>query len=118
MARQVFGASIRRVEDSRLIRGAGRYVDDRQPAGCLHAVFLRSHLAHATVRSLNLDGARSAAGIVAAWSAGDLADLRPVEIASPAEDARVPERRVRARHPARHVRWGGPALIAASSRVC
>src|SRR5947209_7393355 len=33
----VFGASVRRVEDPRLIRGAGRYVDDVQPAGCLHA---------------------------------------------------------------------------------
>src|SRR5437764_14405317 len=100
----VFGASVRRVEDPRLIRGAGRYVDDVQPAGCLHAVFLRSHLAHATIAGLNLDAARNAPGVVAVWSAEDLADLRPVEIASPAADARVPERRVRAGNRVRSVR--------------
>src|SRR5438045_9395809 len=49
MTPPVFGASVRRVEDPRLIRGAGRYVDDVHPAGCLHAVFARSHLAHATI---------------------------------------------------------------------
>src|SRR2546421_8113772 len=62
MTPPVFGASVRRVEDPRLIRGAGRYVDDVQPSGDLHAVFLRSHLAHATIPRLALDMAGRAPG--------------------------------------------------------
>src|SRR5438067_12901005 len=89
MTPPVFGAPIRRVEDPRLIRGAGRYVDDVQPAGCLHAVFLRSHLAHATITRLDVDAAKRAPGVVAAWSAADFEDLEPLEIASPARDRPV-----------------------------
>src|SRR5206468_12703713 len=90
----VFGASVRRVEDPRLIRGAGRYVDDVQPAGCLHAVFLRSHLAHATIAGLDLNAARNATGVVAAWSAADFDDLAPLEIEAPVHGVPLPERRV------------------------
>src|SRR2546423_2670319 len=93
----VFGASVRRVEDPRLIRGAGRYVDDIQPPGCLHAVFLRSHLAHATISRLNLDAAKKAPGVVTAWSATDFEDLQPLEIEAPVEDTPLPERRGGAR---------------------
>jgi CO/xanthine dehydrogenase Mo-binding subunit len=35
------GASVRRVEDGRFLRGAGRFVDDIRIAGELHCVFLR-----------------------------------------------------------------------------
>src|SRR5256886_13308426 len=94
MTPPVFGASVRRVEDPRLIRGAGRYVDDVQPAGCLHAVFARSHLAHATIASLNLDAAKNAPGVVAAWSAADFEDLEPLEIEAPVDNTPLPARRV------------------------
>src|SRR5438270_12224780 len=94
MTPPVFGASIRRVEDPRLIRGAGRYVDDIQPSGCLHAVFLRSHLAHATITRLDLGAAAQAPGVIAVWSAVDLEDLKPLEIEAPVDDTPLPERRV------------------------
>src|SRR3989442_6982679 len=58
MTPPVFGASIRRVEDPRLIRGAGPYLDDVQPAGSLPAAFPRSHLSHATLAWLNPQAAR------------------------------------------------------------
>src|SRR5438105_15695121 len=94
MAPRIFGASARRVEDPHLIRGAGRYVDDLQPSGCLHAVFMRSHLAHATIARIDLGAASKAPGVVAAWSAADLADLKPLEIEAAVEGMPLPERRV------------------------
>src|SRR5439155_27311095 len=103
MTPPVFGASVRRVEDPRLIRGAGRYVDDVQPAGCLHAVFLRSHLAHATIAGLNLDAARNTPGVVAAWSAADFDDLQPLEIEAPVHGVPLPERAVLAAGRTRYV---------------
>src|SRR5256886_9539018 len=94
MTPPVFGASVRRVEDPRLIRGAGRYVDDVQPADCLHAVFARSHLAHATIARLDLEAAKNAPGVVAAWSAADFEDLEPLEIEAPVDNTPLPARRV------------------------
>src|SRR2546430_16262608 len=93
MTPPVFGASVRRTEDPHLIRGAGRYVDDIQPSGCLHAVFLRSHLAHARITRLDLDPAAQAPGVIAVWSAADLEDLKPLEIEAPVDDTPLPERR-------------------------
>src|SRR2546426_8290583 len=86
MTPPIFGASVRRVEDPRLIRGAGRYVDDVQPAGCLHALFARSHLAHATIAGLDLDAARNTAGGGAAWSGADFYDLAPLGIEAPGDE--------------------------------
>jgi carbon-monoxide dehydrogenase large subunit len=112
---RVFGASIRRVEDPRLIKGEGRYVDDLQPKGCLHAVFLRSHLAHATIVRLNLVGARAAPGVVAAWAASDFEELEPLDIEAPVDRMPVPERRVLAVGRVRHV-GEAVAMVVAESR--
>ena len=38
----LIGRSLPRREDDALLRGAGRYVDDLAPPGCLHGVFVRS----------------------------------------------------------------------------
>ena len=97
------------------MKGQGRYVDDVQPNGCLHAVFLRSHLAHATIARLNLDAARSAPGVVAAWSAKDFEDLEPLDIETPVDGMPVPERRVLAGDRVRHV-GEAIAMVVADSR--
>ncbi|HEX2646619.1 MAG TPA: hypothetical protein VHO95_05295, partial [Candidatus Dormibacteraeota bacterium] len=44
------GRSLRRLEDPRLLRGEGRFVDDIQPAGCLHVAFVRSPVASGLVK--------------------------------------------------------------------
>jgi carbon-monoxide dehydrogenase large subunit len=44
------------VEDPRLVTGQGRYVDDINPPGVLHAVFVRSIEAHARLGPITLDG--------------------------------------------------------------
>lgn len=60
-----FGKSqpVTRVEDIRFLTGRGRYIDDIAPQGALHAVFLRSPVAHADIVSLDLDDARAAPGV-------------------------------------------------------
>jgi aerobic carbon-monoxide dehydrogenase large subunit len=64
---QFIGQALPRVEDDRLLRGGGRYVDDIHPAGCLEAAFVRSPHAHARVTRVDLDEARRAPGVVAAF---------------------------------------------------
>src|SRR2546430_181013 len=117
MTPPVFGASVRRVEDPRLIRGAGRYVDDVHPAGCLHAVFARSHLAHATIARLDFEAARNARGVVAAWSAADFEDLEPLEIEAPVDNTPLPARRVLAAGRTRYVGEAVAILVAESREL-
>lgn len=62
-ALSLFGQPVRRVEDSRFLRGEGRYVDDLATPGALHAVFLRSPHAHARLLSLDVGAARAAPGV-------------------------------------------------------
>jgi len=69
------GRPMRRREDRPLVIGAGRFVDDLQPRGLCHAVFVRSPHAHARLVSARLDAARRAPGVVAVVSGDDVADL-------------------------------------------
>ncbi|MFQ5911654.1 MAG: molybdopterin cofactor-binding domain-containing protein [Nitrospinota bacterium] len=73
--RGYFGESQPRFEDSRLLTGTGRYVDDYQPPGCLHAAILRSPHVHARIRSIETQAARSLDGVRLVLAAGDLGDL-------------------------------------------
>ena len=66
------GQSVTRVEDDRLLRGKGRYVADIEPEGVLHAAFLRSPYAHATIRGIDASAAKRAPGIEAVFTAADL----------------------------------------------
>ncbi len=68
----ILGHAVRRREDPRLITGAGRYVDDIQPDRCLHVAFVRSTLAHATIRTVDAGAAAAAPGVVAVLAAADL----------------------------------------------
>ncbi|MGB8814790.1 MAG: xanthine dehydrogenase family protein molybdopterin-binding subunit [Paracoccaceae bacterium] len=61
-----------RVEDIRFLTGQGRYVDDIVPEGALHALFLRSSVAHADITLLDLSAARAAPGVHLVLAADDL----------------------------------------------
>jgi len=106
---------MRRVEDPRLVTGAGTYVDDRQPAGLVYALFFRSYEANAVVRRLDVTGARQAPGVLAAWTDADLQELGSMPTEAPEEAAFVPERRPLANGRVHHV--GQPvAVVIAESR--
>jgi carbon-monoxide dehydrogenase large subunit len=64
-----------RVEDRPLLRGAGRFVDDLNLPGVLHAAVLRSAVAHGLVNAIDTARARMLPGVHAVYT---LADLRPV----------------------------------------
>jgi len=67
------GQRLRRKEDSRLVRGAGRFTPDIVVPGALHAAVLRSPFAHAAVTSLDVASALEVEGVVAAVTGADLA---------------------------------------------
>jgi carbon-monoxide dehydrogenase large subunit len=72
MATRNFGAPIRRNEDKRLLSGQALFVDDVELPGMVYAAFLRSNVAHATIRSIDVAAARARAGVVAVYTAADL----------------------------------------------
>lgn len=69
------GQSVRRVEDIRLLQGEGFYVGDDARPGTLHAAFVRSPLAHAEIRSIDVAAARSAPGVAAVLTGADMEGL-------------------------------------------
>jgi carbon-monoxide dehydrogenase large subunit len=66
------GAWIPRWEDHRLLTGQGRYTDDHNLDGQLHAAFVRSPHAHATFGNINVSAAQTMKGVIAIYSAADL----------------------------------------------
>ncbi|MCG3750173.1 xanthine dehydrogenase family protein molybdopterin-binding subunit [Amycolatopsis sp. Poz14] len=72
------GRPMARVEDDRLLRGQGRYVDDLALPHALEAAFLRSSEAHARLVSVDVSAALAAPGVTAVWTGEDLADLAPL----------------------------------------
>jgi carbon-monoxide dehydrogenase large subunit len=57
------GRSVPRLEDATLLRGRGRFVDDIEIPGLLHAVFVRSPVAHALLKGIDRERARSLPGV-------------------------------------------------------
>jgi carbon-monoxide dehydrogenase large subunit len=75
MTTRYFGAPVRRNEDRRLLTGKALFIDDVELPGLLHACFLRSQMAHARIKRLDLEVARRRPGVVAIFTAHDLADF-------------------------------------------
>ena len=71
-AGRLVGAPVKRREDGRLVAGRARYLDDLVVPGLLHVAIVRSPHAHARVRGVARDSARSAAGVVAVLTLEDL----------------------------------------------
>jgi carbon-monoxide dehydrogenase large subunit len=70
---------LRRVEDPRLLRGEGRYVDDVRLPGTLHVAFVRSTEAHARLGAIDATAALRLPGVVGVYAATDLDGLaRPI----------------------------------------
>ena len=82
MAQSYVGAALKRVEDPRLLRGAGEYVDD---LSALHAAFVRSPYGHARIGRVASEEARALPGVVALLTLDDLGDVRtpPPNLAVP-----------------------------------
>ena len=71
------GRSLPRREDHRLLTGRGQFIADLDLPHMLHAVFVRSPLAHARIRAVDLSRAAAAPGVACALSGADLLQLLP-----------------------------------------
>jgi carbon-monoxide dehydrogenase large subunit/6-hydroxypseudooxynicotine dehydrogenase subunit gamma len=73
------GQSVTRLEDPPLVRGHGRYAGDISFPHQLHMRVVRSNHAHARIVSLDATAARALPGVVAVWTAADIADVPPID---------------------------------------
>jgi carbon-monoxide dehydrogenase large subunit len=70
------GQPRRRKEDAHLLTGRTTWTDNMTLPGLLHLAILRSPMAHAKITAVDVSGALSRQGVVAAFSGRDFADLQ------------------------------------------
>ncbi len=80
------GRALPRVEDARLLTGNGRFTDDVELPGMLHAAFVRSPHAHARIRAIDASAALALDGVEAVLTASDLAAVTSPYISALARD--------------------------------
>jgi carbon-monoxide dehydrogenase large subunit len=67
---------VRRSEDRGLLTGATPYLEDVPCEGALHAVFVRSPMAHARIGAIDADDARAMPGVTGVFTSADLPGSR------------------------------------------
>jgi carbon-monoxide dehydrogenase large subunit len=74
------GQPVPRKEDPTLLRGEGRYTDDIALPGQVHAVIVRSRVAHGTLRGIDAEATRGLPGVLAVLTEADItqAGLRDI----------------------------------------
>ena len=73
------GQSVERLEDPPLVQGRGRFAGDISFAHQLHMRMVRSNHAHGRIVSIDTAAARALPGVVAVWTAADIADIPPID---------------------------------------
>ena len=90
MGARLFGASVLRREDARLVTGRGRYVADVTLPGMLHVAVHRSPHARARVVSVDGTGALARPGVVAITAPADVARFPRLPLLVPHPSLRSP----------------------------
>src|SRR5260370_18630525 len=94
MGAKYLGASVKRKEDPRYLRGEGRFVDDIKLPGMLHAAFVRSPYAHARITAIRTEAAKRLPGVARVFTFADLERwMKPLPLFGaipPGLSARVP----------------------------
>src|SRR5712692_7997963 len=83
------GKPVRRVEDPRMLRGLGRYVEDVEAPGMLFLALVRSPYPAARVVSIDVQAARALTGVVTVVTGDELTGVSDVPII-PLPFAKVP----------------------------
>src|SRR5215210_8880103 len=73
----MFGVPALRSEDPRFLRGRGRYLENIEIPGSLHAAFVRSIMPHATIDAVDVGAASTSSGVAGVYAATDL-NLAPL----------------------------------------
>ena len=108
------GRAMKRVEDPRLIKGIGTYVDDLRMPGLVHAAILRSPHAHARIRRIDVSAARKLPGVLGVFTGADVNEacgLIPCAAAIP--DLKAPKHTVLAGDRVYYV--GHPVAVAVAT---
>ena len=71
------GRSVPRREDQRLLTGRGQFIADFELPHMLHAVFVRSPVAHARIKAVDLSRAAAAPGVAYVLSGAELVRQLP-----------------------------------------
>jgi aerobic carbon-monoxide dehydrogenase large subunit len=74
------GSPIERLEDFRFLTGRGQYVDDLHTERMLHAVILRSSVAHGRIRAIDTMHARKMPGVHAVITAADIGEVPTIPL--------------------------------------
>jgi carbon-monoxide dehydrogenase large subunit len=72
MTTRFFGAPVKRNEDRKLLTGQALFVDDVELPDMLHVAFLRSQVAHARIKGIDVSQALKRPGVTAVYTANDL----------------------------------------------
>src|SRR6185436_7745983 len=80
------GQSVERLEDPPLVRGRGRFAADISFPHQLHMRIVRANHAHGRIAAIDTSGARALPGVVAVWTAADIADVPPIDF----REGRIP----------------------------
>ena len=79
-ALRVIGKSVPRLEDRPLIRGQGLFASDVSFPRQLAMRLVRSSVAHGILRTVDVTAALASPGVVAVWTANDIADIAPIPL--------------------------------------
>jgi carbon-monoxide dehydrogenase large subunit len=114
-----FGQRVKRVEDPRMLTGAGRYTDDATLPGTVHAAMLRTPYAHAHIVSLDASKAKAHPGVLAVITGRDLLDAKigPLPVGWLLPDIKIPTRHAIAVDTVHHVGEIVAAVIATDRAV-
>jgi len=91
---QLVGAKIHRREDPRLITGHGRYTDDLTRTGLVHLAVVRSPHAHAKIKSIGVEAAKKAPGVLGVFTAQDFKDIIAGPATHPVAPVFAPDKKV------------------------
>jgi carbon-monoxide dehydrogenase large subunit len=69
----ILGNKVVRREDPTFLTAGGTYVDDLRPEGAVHLVYVRSTEAHGRIKAIDVEEARTAAGVVAVFTGTEVA---------------------------------------------
>jgi carbon-monoxide dehydrogenase large subunit len=119
MKNTFIGTPMERREDLRFLRGRGEYVDDVAVPGLLHAVILRSPVAHGRIRSVDTAAAARMPGVHAVITAADMpggVPIVPMRL-QPLPEFKPFEQPVIAREKVRYVGEPMAVVLASSAAV-
>ena len=111
MGETLFGKSIKRREDQRLVTGKGNFVDDLKVPFTTHAAFVRSPHAHARIGKIDSTAARKVPGVLAVYTGKDLVagGVKPIPVGWLLPNIKVPAHYPLAVDKARHM--GEPVAV-------